>query len=105
MTVRDENVLSGTRGHFLLDAVIIRNHPNPFNPSTIIEYSLPEESHILLEVYSPTGRRIARLEHGYRGAGSHAVEFTPGAGAVSGPYLYVLKTDFGVKSGRMMLSK
>ncbi len=37
------------------------NYPNPFNPVTVIPFSVPEQSHVRLEVYDILGRRVAVL--------------------------------------------
>jgi hypothetical protein len=73
----------------------IRNHPNPFNPSTTITYHMPERAHALLTVWSPIGRRIAVLSDAVRERGEHAVIFDAGIhapGAGSGVYFIVLST-------------
>jgi len=49
----------------VVDAPIVfdmsKNYPNPFNPSTKIEYQLPVNSKVMLELYSVTGEKIATL--------------------------------------------
>jgi hypothetical protein len=65
--------------------VVSRAHPNPFNPSTLISYQLPEASEINLSVYDLSGRKIADLVNGWRDAGIHEVTFD-GSNLVSGVY-------------------
>jgi hypothetical protein len=50
-----------------------QNHPNPFNPSTAIEFSIPERSHVTLEVYDAQGKRVVTLLNGVRNGGTHNV--------------------------------
>ena len=48
----------------IADAKFLRldpNYPNPFNPTTTIQYELQTEQHIRLTIYDALGRRIARL--------------------------------------------
>ena len=52
---------------------LYQNHPNPFNPSTTISYSVPMESHVRLAVYDMQGRQIDLLRDGFQVAGSYEV--------------------------------
>jgi hypothetical protein len=72
-------------------ATLEQNVPNPFNPSTMIRFSLAREGNIDLRVYDPSGREVARLAHGHASRGLHTVRWTP-SGLASGLYFYVLKT-------------
>lgn len=52
------------------------SYPNPFNPSTTIEYSLERSAKVTLAVYDVSGRRVRTLVAGeMRGAGVHAVSW------------------------------
>ena len=66
---------------------LAQNHPNPFNPSTLIAFSIPEEAHVRLSVYDMQGRQVASLLNGTRSAGNHEVRWEP-QGLASGLYLY-----------------
>ncbi len=61
-------------------------YPNPFNPSAILNFSLPETSVARLAVYDATGREVALLVDGTIEAGSHGVVFD-GSDLPSGVYL------------------
>jgi hypothetical protein len=52
-----------------------QNYPNPFNPSTKINYSIPSDSKVILEVYSTNGERIAQLVNENQSAGFYSVNF------------------------------
>ena len=52
-----------------------QNYPNPFNPSTKINYSLPSDSKVTLEVYNISGERIAQLVNENQSAGFYSVNF------------------------------
>lgn len=69
--------------------VLAQNHPNPFNPSTIISFDLAETGHVLLQVYTLNGEKVATLLDGLVSAGSHDVSFG-GEGLPSGVYYYRL---------------
>jgi uncharacterized protein (TIGR02145 family) len=52
-----------------------QNYPNPFNPSTKINYQLPIDAKVLLEVYNITGERISQLVNNEQSAGFYSVDF------------------------------
>jgi len=82
----------------------VKNYPNPFNPSTVIEYTLPHAGHVALRVYNLLGREIAMLVNEEQTAGVHFVVFDGGL-ASSGMYIYVLTTQSGQATGRMVLNR
>lgn len=84
--------------------VLDQNHPNPFNPSTLISYSLPEEVHVRLAVYDMQGRRIASLVDGTRSAGRHEVRWAP-QGLASGMYMYRIEAGSYTQSKLLHLLK
>jgi len=70
---------------------LYQNYPNPFNPSTIIEYALPNNSRMKLELYSATGELVAVLSEGEMPAGYYTYEFKSGKyNLSSGVYFYRL---------------
>ncbi len=62
------------------------NYPNPFNPETRLEFSLPREGSVTLDMYDVLGRTVARLAEGLYPAGTHSVPWTPGGSVSSGVY-------------------
>jgi len=44
------------------------NYPNPFNPSTVIEYNLPERTEVRLEVFDLNGRMVKGVIFGGKGS-------------------------------------
>ena len=68
--------------------------PNPFNPSTTIEYSLSRTTRVILRVYNVSGRKVATLTDGTVSAGDHFAVWNA-AGMPSGVYFYTLSAEGG----------
>ncbi|MCZ7557782.1 MAG: T9SS type A sorting domain-containing protein [Bacteroidia bacterium] len=79
-----------------------QNRPNPFNPTTVIEYRLSEASHVLLGVYDVHGRLLRTLVDELRNAGSHELTFDA-SDLPSGMYFYRLEHARGVEMKKMLL--
>jgi hypothetical protein len=80
------------------------NYPNPFNPTTTIRYSLPQQTKVELVVYNLQGSEVARLVDGIIEPGSHLVEWDAG-NLPSGTYIARLVTLEYAKSIKMVLLK
>jgi hypothetical protein len=68
-----------------------QNYPNPFNPSTKIDYQLPSDAIVKIEVYSITGQKIGELLNNEQPAGYYTIEFNSTVlhkNLSSGIYLY-----------------
>ena len=85
------------------------NHPNPFNPSTRITFSLPQRSRITLEIYTVQGKRIRTLAAGMEEAGVHSMTWdgTDDRGRIvqSGLYLCRMKAPSYQTTIRMLFLK
>jgi hypothetical protein len=81
-----------------------QNHPNPFNPSTIVSFGLPEAGVIRVAVYDILGREVAVLAEGSFAAGWHQVRFDA-TGLATGMYLYRIQSGGAVITKRMVLLK
>ena len=81
---------------------LAQNFPNPFNPATVIGYTLRQGEHVRLDVFDVTGRRVATLVDAVQPAGVHAVRFDA-AQLASGVYLYRLHAGPTVLTRRMTL--
>lgn len=81
-----------------------QNYPNPFNPSTVIEYSVPENSFVELKVYDIIGNEIATLVSEEKGRGTYKAQFNAN-GLASGTYIYSLRTNNFVATKKMILMK
>jgi flagellar hook assembly protein FlgD len=83
------------------------NHPNPFNPATVIAWTLPAPGKVLLEVYDLSGGLVRVLENGTMGEGRHTTTWDgrdeAGHAVPSGVYLYALEGEDFRESRKMVL--
>jgi len=84
--------------------VLHQNYPNPFNPVTTIEYYLPKESLIKLEVFDVVGRKILTLDEGNKQSGYYKVNFDA-SNLASGLYIYRLNAGQNFITKKMLLLK
>lgn len=84
--------------------IISQNFPNPFNPSTRIEFALSDTKDVLIDVYDPLGRKVTTLVNGQLNSGFHSILFD-GSGLASGVYLYRIVTNEAMISKKMLLIK
>jgi len=78
-TYRTETSL---RRLFVPDAFrLMQNFPNPFNPSTVIRYAVPERSRVDIEIFNALGQRVARVDGGTVEAGFGETRWTAAAGS------------------------
>ena len=80
------------------------NYPNPFNPTTIINYQLPQAGNVDLKVYDVLGREVATLVKGYKDAGRHSINFNA-KNLAGGVYIYKLTAGSFTSSRKMLLLK
>ena len=80
------------------------NYPNPFNPSTTIEYVLSTKSNITITVYNLRGQEVTRLLSQAQEAGTHKVIWNA-SGMASGVYFYRLQAGDFVQTRKMVLLK
>ncbi len=86
------------------DAVEFLSYPNPFNPATVIRFSMPAEGQVRLRVFDILGKEVAMLLDGPLTAGAHQVKFD-GSSLPSGVYICRLEVDGKSFIQRMVLLK
>jgi lysophospholipase L1-like esterase len=95
----------GERDGDLPDAFSLeQNFPNPFNPTTVVNYQLAVVSDVRLVVYDILGRKVAMLVNGRKQPGMHNVRFD-GSQLGSGVYFYRLTAGSYVSCRKMLLLK
>jgi hypothetical protein len=85
------NVATEDDAEIPTDFALESNYPNPFNPTTVIRYALPQRAPVRLSVYDVQGRRVAVLVvASEQPAGRYEVAFEAGA-LPSGVYFYQIE--------------
>ncbi len=83
---------------------LLQNFPNPFNPTTVIKYTVAKESRVTLNVYNLLGEKIATLVNANQKAGNYKVNFNA-SNLTSGVYFYTLKAGNFKETKKMLLIK
>jgi hypothetical protein len=68
---------------------LLQNYPNPFNPTTTLQFTLPADASVMLNVYNLVGEKVAEVINEELAAGLHKIQFN-GENLSSGLYLYKL---------------
>jgi len=99
----DGMVNSGTN-LIISDYTSMNIKPNPFNPTTYINYQLSENADVKLSVYDISGRMVANLVDGFQSAGEHNITFD-GSNLASGIYFAKLQSNGSTKVQKLLLIK
>lgn len=78
------------------------NYPNPFNPSTVLSFEIPEATHVTLKVFDLLGREISVLVDEVKMSGKHSVQWDA-RGVASGVYYAVLQVGSHLRQHQMIL--
>jgi hypothetical protein len=81
-----------------------QNFPNPFNPTTTIQYQIPSDAKVTLKVYDILGSEVATIVNEEQEAGYKEVQFT-GSNIASGMYVYRLTAGDYVSIKKMLMIK
>jgi uncharacterized membrane protein len=86
-----------------------QNYPNPFNPVTTIEFSIPTQSQVKIEVFNVQGQKVRTLVNEAKSAGSYRIEWNgvddAGRPVSTGIYLYRFQSGDVVQTKKMLLLK
>lgn len=98
-TSTDEEIDSEIASKFIL----IGNYPNPFNPTTTIEYQVPSASQIAFKVFNSVGQKVYQT-NSMVSAGTHSFQFDASS-LSSGVYFYQISNGNQILNGKMLLVK
>lgn len=96
--------ISGNNNGIPMKFALEQNFPNPFNPSTMIKYQLPNESQVKITVFDILGKEVAILVNEKKTAGFYEVQFDASKYA-TGLYLYKIEAGNFTEVKKMMLIK
>ena len=85
-----------------------QNFPNPFNPATVIHFSIPDDENVNLTIYDVLGNEVSTLLNEVMKAGVHSVYFdasSAAGGLASGIYFYKLRAGHFIEVKKMTLIK
>ena len=80
------------------------NYPNPFNPTTNIDYAIPANGRVTIKVYNILGQVVSELVNAYKSAGRYSVTFNAST-LSSGVYFYRIEAGEFVQTKKLVLSK
>jgi hypothetical protein len=83
---------------------INQNFPNPFNPTTLIQYDIPRTAQVLIRVYDLLGREVTQLVDEVQRPGSYTVRYD-GTNTPSGIYFYTIHAGNFHQVRKMLLIK
>jgi hypothetical protein len=99
----------GGAGSLPTDYALHNNYPNPFNPETVISFSLPEAEHVQIEIINLLGQSIRSLTDRSFDAGTHTVVWdatnNSGDEVASGVYFYKIQAGNFVDTKKMTLMR
>ena len=99
------NVDEPKNNNLKYDFKLYANYPNPFNPSTIISYQLPDGGFVNLKIFNSIGEEVRTLLDEYQQPGFHSVIYNANTSIPSGVYYYKLNTKNYSATGKMVFTK
>ena len=83
---------------------LYNSHPNPFNSSTTVQFRIPQNSHLTLDILDINGQIVEKLFSGNLEKGSHSVTWNP-LHISSGLYFMVLQSNKQVMTNKLLYIK
>lgn len=92
--------------YFFPYCTLEQNFPNPFNPETIISYTLASNTFVSVAVYDILGKEVAQIVREEQSAGVHTFRFNAlHYNLSSGIYFYTVRTDKFIQTRKMIIQK
>lgn len=100
----------GTENHTITEKFQLGEiFPNPFNPTTQINYNLPKDNFVIIRIYDAVGRKIRTLSNVYQSAGHYSINWDArndmGEGLAAGMYILSIQAGEFRATKKMLLLK
>jgi hypothetical protein len=102
--ITEPNSVSNDEPVLISEYKLYNNYPNPFNPTTTIQFDLLESSDVSLNIYNSLGQLVMELENRKMNAGHYTSTFDA-SNLSSGIYFYKLKANSFIDIRKMVLLK
>jgi len=83
---------------------VAQNAPNPFNPTTTINFTIPEAGQVSIDVFNVAGQKVGTLVNDAMSAGTHSIVWDA-SGFSAGVYFYTVKSGDFSRTMKMTLLK
>jgi hypothetical protein len=97
------------QNHTICEFSLDQNYPNPFNPSTQIQFKIPENGWVNLDIYNVLGQKVRQLLSDHLEKGLHRITWDGkddrGEALANGVYFYRLQTSGIIETKKMILIK
>jgi len=108
-TPGSSNIITNVEEEIIPSGYSLNIYPNPFNPTTTIQYQIPEMSNVELKIYDILGTEIWNLYESEKSAGTYKLKWNGvnnfGQKISSGIYILQISAGNYTKSFKMMLMK
>ncbi len=98
-------VSSENEGNLIPDTYSLsQNFPNPFNPSTRINFQLPNAGNVKISIYDAIGQKVDVIVNESKSAGNYSIQWNAG-NLPSGVYIYKIEAGSFTDTKKMILVK
>ena len=107
LVIGDAGFIAEQESKLIPDTFTLKqSYPNPFADQTTVEFSLPEQQYVQLDVYNVLGQRVKTLISAEKEVGFHRIVWDGtndiGDQVASGIYMYVFRTDSFQKTQKLV---
>jgi len=104
ININDKQVSQNTDNEVASELLLSDNYPNPFNPTTSISYTLPEDGKVQVKIFDVLGRELATIISGFESKGKHSIVWD-GSNVSSGVYFYSITFKNQAINKKMLMIK